>query len=109
MVFRYVSLTTPVLLLPGSYVIGAYYETISDYAVTDAGQITNAPEVTYGQGRFGFGNTLPSVPTGGEFGPNFQFAGPTNGMPDGGGTFLLLGAALIPPRPLPVSDSPALF
>ena len=62
--------------------------------------VTTAPEVTYNGSRSGVGAAFPPGNqvgvTNGYFGPNFQFTAPTNGVPEGGGTFLLLGAALVP-------------
>jgi hypothetical protein len=96
--FRYVSLTTPVLLGPGDYTIGAYYSAGgSDAVAILASTITTASGVTYDNSRFAPGNTFPPaalVAVNSYFGPNFQFieAPPTNGtsVPDSGNTLLLM-------------------
>lgn len=96
--FRYVSIAQT-LLVAGSYVIGAYYPTSSDFAADSATGITTGPEVIYGQSRGGLGNGFPgsSAASNGIFGPNFQFMAPTdgNGVPEGGGTFVLLAIAFV--------------
>lgn len=95
--FRYVSIA-PTPLAAGTYVIGGYFPTNFDYLAAGASGITTAPEVIYGLSRDGSGNAFPSdtdAPSG-YFGPNFQFSS-TNGaaVPEAGGTFVLLGIALI--------------
>lgn len=96
--FRYTSLTTPMLLAPGDYTIGAYYPADgSDRTAINATTITTASGVTYEGSVFTFGNAFPQggfVAANSYFGPNFQFieAPPTNGtaVPDSGSTLLLM-------------------
>jgi hypothetical protein len=93
--FRYVSLSTPMLLAPGNYTIGAFYPTANDSATFNASTISTAPGVTYMGSREIGGNAFPPGNDAGlgmgYFGPNFQFtAPPTNGVPDAGATWTLL-------------------
>jgi hypothetical protein len=55
---------------------------------------------TYGHSRsngFGAGDGFPAGVSEqlGYFGPNFQFTTPTNGVPEGGSSWILLGIALV--------------
>ena len=80
--FRYTaSLTGTNVLNPGNYTIAAYNPNGADSMVFSASRsvFTNAPEVTYLEGRYGDGtNTIPSEHYEGQdegyFGPNFLFA-----------------------------------
>jgi hypothetical protein len=93
--FRYVSIA-PLTLGPGTYTIGGFYApSFSDTAVVRA-SITSASGLSYVASRSAAGFTFPTgdifnFPNS-YFGPNFQFTTP--GVPDGGSTVMLLGAAL---------------
>lgn len=77
--FRYVSLTTPVTLAPGTYRIGAYYGPgAQDLFAYNVNPVGAAGHVSYVQGRVASGGGLrfpggTSSLTGGFLGPNFQF------------------------------------
>jgi hypothetical protein len=111
--FRYVSLLSPTLLAPGTYVISAYYaQTSFDIDFANAGTITTASGVTYGTAgdlsgassspfhgsRSILGNFFPTTDIEfapkSFFGPNFQFNG---AVPEASSTLmlLLLGVAAI--------------
>ena len=101
--FRYMSIA-PTLLIAGNYVIGAHYLESgdpTDLVAFGTTTVTTAAEVTFGNQRSstsGSGNVFPNVASSGNgfFGPNFQFVTSLpngNGVPEGGGTLLLLGAA----------------
>jgi hypothetical protein len=76
--FRYVSIA-PLLLLPGTYVISAYYPTSSfDTSISNASSVSGFGPVTYTGSRSVLNNVFPTnnatVPApNGHFGPNFQF------------------------------------
>jgi hypothetical protein len=96
--FRYISIA-PMLLLPGTYVISAYYPTASfDTSISNASSITGFGPVTYGGSRSVLNNVFPSgnatVPApNGHFGPNFQFG---TSVPEFVSTWpLLLGSVLV--------------
>jgi hypothetical protein len=94
--FRYVSLTTPILLAAGNYTIGALYSAAGDAALYHASVISTASGVTYVDSRSTFGDVFPATDAFGNikgyFGPNFQFTSPTttNGVPDAGSAFALM-------------------
>jgi hypothetical protein len=96
--FRYVPVA-PLLLAAGTCTIGAYspdvFSTVTgDPTAVQALTITTAPEVIYNGGRSGFGNAFPSgdlfADANSYFGPNFQFASTTNGVPDTSSTWMLM-------------------
>jgi hypothetical protein len=101
--FRYVTLTTPVLLAPGNYAIGDFSPAFGDSIVIEAATITTASGVTYNGSRsdFSMGNVFPSGDAGNTtnsyFGPNFQFVSPTTSVPDSGSTWILLLLGLTVP------------
>ena len=79
-VFRYVSLSSPVLLAPGTYTIAAYFDGSSqapDSVAFFADPVVSAPELSYDNGMTWFGNGPPAIyapdESQGYFGPNFQF------------------------------------
>ncbi len=79
-VFRYVSLSSPVLLAPGTYTIAAYYDGSSqtpDSVAFFADPVVTAAELSYDNGMTWFGNGPPAIyapdENQGYFGPNFQF------------------------------------
>ena len=89
--FRYEPITS-VLLVPGSYTIGAFFPSGGrDLATVNAGSIATASVVTYDGSRSEVGNAFPSGNVWGfsnsYFGPNFQF---TTSVPDSGSTWALL-------------------
>ena len=104
--FRFTSIA-PTALLPGSYVIGAYYPDSNDQFVVDGAMgITTVSQISYDGGKITAGNGFPATDrpdnglNDGMFGPNFKILDQaTNGVPEGGGTLLLmfgsLGALLI--------------
>jgi hypothetical protein len=90
--FRYVSI--PSVLLPaGSYTIGGFYPSFSDFSGFEAA-IATASGVTYNGSRSGLGFAFPTGNFEGDqniyFGPNFQFS-----VPDTGTTCSLLGISLM--------------
>jgi hypothetical protein len=98
--FRYVSLSSPVSLLPGNYVIGAYYGVDQNEAyAAEVNPLKTATGVTYTGKRIADGNVFPAGSAGDDlkneyFGPNFQFTAPTNAVPESGGTILLMVVAI---------------
>jgi hypothetical protein len=97
--FRYVSLTTPILLAAGDYTIAALYSDASDAALYHASVISTASGVTYVDSRSTFGNVFPATDAFGNikgyFGPNFQFTNPpANGVPEAGSALALMLLAL---------------
>jgi hypothetical protein len=96
--FRYVSLTSALLLQPGNYVIGAYYSPASlDQTTFTATTVTTVPGVTITGSRLTGGNNFPSGDAGGNggapdsyFGPNFQLPGQSASVPDASSTWMLL-------------------
>jgi hypothetical protein len=96
--FRYVSLSSGLLLQPGTYVIGAYYSPASlDQTTFDATTVTTVPGVTIIGSRLTGGNNFPSDDAGGNgggpdsyFGPNFQIPGTSASVPDASSTLTLL-------------------
>jgi hypothetical protein len=92
----YVTLSSPLLLAPGSYIIGAFYNSVADSFIFRANAVSTAPVITYTGGRFAFGNAFPSSDQNNNpnsyFGPNFQFTIPPS-VPDASSswTLLLLG------------------
>ena len=91
--FRYLTLTTPILLAAGNYTIGALLSAFgSDVASVSSSAISTTPGVTYAGSRAIEGNAFPTndafdLPNS-YFGPNFQFT--TVGVPDSGSTWALL-------------------
>ncbi len=89
----------PVLLLPGTYVTGAFYATRADQVMANA-TITTVPEVSFAASRASndagfaepgvYGLVQPGV-----FGPNFSIVTGVSSVPDEGNTFalLMIGAA----------------
>ena len=73
--FRYTSLVSPILLVPGDYVIGAYTENPALDHMAFVAPIITAPEISYTGSREAVGDAFPapSGATRGIFGPNFQF------------------------------------
>jgi hypothetical protein len=97
--FRYVTLSTPILLSAGNYTIGTFLSAFgSDTASISASAISTASGVTYAGSRATAGNAFPSTDDfslpNSYFGPNFQFTSPTS-VPDTGSTFGLLFLSLI--------------
>jgi hypothetical protein len=78
-VFRYAPLPAPVLLQPGTYTIGAYYNGASggDHVAFFADPIVTSPYLSYNNAMLWFGNGPPppfaADQSSGYFGPNFQF------------------------------------
>ena len=101
--FRYVTLTTPVLLPAGDYTIGALYgsprsTSNEDVAINASGISTNSP-VIYQGSRGEAGDAYPATDnyigqSNSYFGPNFQIASPVS-APDSGSTFGLLSVSLV--------------
>jgi uncharacterized repeat protein (TIGR01451 family) len=73
--FRYTSLVSPILLVPGDYVIGAYTGDPGLDRVALVATIITAPGISYTGSREAVGDAFPapSSATRGIFGPNFQF------------------------------------
>jgi hypothetical protein len=73
----YVPLSSPLLLAPGNYVIGAFYDSSLDGFVFRATSMSTAPVLTYTGSRSVFGNAFPTGDPDNNpnsyFGPNFQF------------------------------------
>jgi hypothetical protein len=94
--FRYVTLASPISLLPGNYTIGFYSESFHDSTALSAAQITTAPELIYTGTRSEYGNAFPSDNAllffDGAFGPNFQFL--PSGVPDSGNSLTQLISSL---------------
>jgi hypothetical protein len=99
--FRYVSLASSVLLLPGEYTIGGYNPP-PDFSVDllrqNAATITTASGVTYNGSRSVPGNLFPPGDIfdnpNSFFGPNFQFT-PVRSVPDTGSTLTLLALSIV--------------
>lgn len=99
--FRYVQLTTPLLLTAGKYVVGAQVNGFETYAQNAAVQNLTGL-LTYGTSRvyndgigFAFPNRInPFGDNAGYFGPNLKVEEVATGVPDGGG-FSLLAIALL--------------
>lgn len=76
-VFRYAPLPAPVLLQPGTYTIGAYYQSPADHLAFFADPIITSPYLSYDNSMDWLGNGPPDVfapsQEQGYFGPNFQF------------------------------------
>ena len=96
--FRYVTLGSSVLLAPGSYTIGAFFDAFGDEAASQASAITTNSPVGYLGSRAIAGDAFPPTDAFGlpnsYFGPNFQFASPV-AAPDSGSTISLLGFAFL--------------
>ena len=99
--FRYISLASSVLLLPGDYTIGGYNPP-PDFAAEllrrNAATITTASGVTYNGSKTVQGNLFPpgdilNKPNS-YFGPNFQFT-PVRSVPDAGSALTLLALSIV--------------
>jgi hypothetical protein len=99
--FRYVSLASSVLLLPGDYTIGGYNpppDFSPEYLRQNAATITTASGVTYNGSRSAPGNFFPAGDIfdnpNSYFGPNFQFT-PVRSVPDAGSALMLLAFSAV--------------
>ena len=83
----------PVLLAPGTYVVGAYYATGADFVMANA-TITTAPQITFAASRAS-SNGVPAEPgvyglvEPGVFGPGIEIQS-VSSVPDHGSTLALL-------------------
>ena len=98
--FVWQSLSAPVSLPAGDYVIGAYYTTDVDPAIVQVPNINPAAAVTYTGSRSASGNVFPvanSDPflSNGVFGPNFMFVSVGQGVPEPVSTAALMAIGFL--------------
>jgi len=94
------SLTIPLTLVPGTYIIGADYPTGNDVVRTSVATLSTAPGLAFVQGRFvstpTSGFDFPDstfATTGGHFGPNLLLTDSISSVPEPASfTLLALGA-----------------